>query len=190
MVANRVWPRRTERLELRALEPDDIPRLVQIRQAPEVGSWLLHDIVDPVEFRAEMLAAIADPREVEAVAVLGDVVVGSGGLTVRPARAQSSTRSPGAVGDVGYVMDPAYAGRGLATEIAGELLQVAFEVLGLHRVAADCFADNVGSWRVLEKIGMRREKHARSSAWHRDLGWVDEYEYAVLREEWSSRTSL
>lgn len=98
--------------------------------------------------------------------MLGDVVIGSGGLTVRPARAQSSTRSPGEEGDLG------------------------FEVLGLHRVTADCFADNVGSGRVLEKIGMRREKHSRGSAWHCELGWVDEYEYAVLRGEWSSRTTL
>lgn len=45
-----------------------------------------------------------------------------------------------------------------------------------------------GSWRVLEKIGMRREKHARRSVWHRELGWVDEYEYAILREEWLDRS--
>jgi RimJ/RimL family protein N-acetyltransferase len=60
------------------------------------------------------------------------------------------------------------------------------EDLGLHRVTAGCFADNVASWRVMEKLGMRREQHGVRDSWHADLGWIDGYTYGILSEEWVS----
>ena len=35
---------------------------------------------------------------------------------------------------------------------------------------------------------MRRERHALKALWHRELGWLDEVEYAILDEEWEART--
>ena len=52
------------------------------------------------------------------------------------------------------------------------------------RVTAGCFADNTPSWRVMERIGMRREQHGVKDSWHAELGWVDGYTYGILREEW------
>ena len=62
-------------------------------------------------------------------------------------------------------------------------LDLAFGDLGLRRVTAGCFADNVASWRVMEKVGMRREQHGVRDSWHAELGWVDGYTYAVLADE-------
>ncbi|HLQ81398.1 MAG TPA: hypothetical protein VK122_09920 [Brachybacterium sp.] len=45
------WPRRTERLELREMLPEDVPRVTRIRQLPGVDEWLLNDAVDPSEHR-------------------------------------------------------------------------------------------------------------------------------------------
>lgn len=39
------------------------------------------------------------------------------------------------------------------------------------------------SWRLMERLGMRREGWARADALHRDGRWLDSYRYAVLREE-------
>ncbi|WP_308279588.1 GNAT family N-acetyltransferase [Phycicoccus mangrovi] len=69
------------------------------------------------------------------------------------------------------------------------LLEIAFEDLRLRRVTAGCFADNVGSWKVMEKAGMRREQHGVRDSWHAELGWVDGLTYALLREEWVGRGS-
>ena len=79
------------------------------------------------------------------------------------------------------MIDPAHAGRGHATAIARALLDIAFTDLGLRRVTAECFADNVASWRVMEKLGMRREQHGVRDSWHAELGWVDGCTYAILR---------
>lgn len=76
------------------------------------------------------------------------------------------------------------AGRGIATALAREALANAFGRLGLRRVQAGCFADNVASWRVLEKLGMRREQHGVKDSFHAELGWIDGYTYTLLAEEW------
>ncbi len=51
-------------------------------------------------------------------------------------------------------------------------------------MTAGCFADNVASWRVMEKVGMRREQHGVRDSWHAELGWIDGYTYGILAEEW------
>jgi RimJ/RimL family protein N-acetyltransferase len=58
--------------------------------------------------------------------------------------------------ELGYRLYPAFWGRGLATEGARALIGAAFGRLRLDRVVATTMADNAGSWRVLEKCGMRR----------------------------------
>ena len=89
----------------------------------------------------------------------------------------------GARGSLGYLLDPAHHGRGYATEMVRAALDLAFGDLGLRRVTAGCFADNVASWRVMEKVGMRREQHGIRDSWHAELGWVDGFTYAVLADE-------
>jgi RimJ/RimL family protein N-acetyltransferase len=179
------WPRRTERLVLRAYRPADGARLLEIRNRPEVWNWMLKTRVDRVAFQAAWLRSVDDPHDQSVVVELDGTVIGTGSLDVLDGMGQDQAgptqRSEGLIG---YIVDPRYAGRGFATEIAGELLSVAFEQLGLRRVTAACFADNSASWRVMEKLGMRREQHGVEDSWHAELGWLDGYTYAVLAEEW------
>ncbi|MBL8013214.1 MAG: GNAT family N-acetyltransferase [Candidatus Omnitrophica bacterium] len=48
-------------------------------------------------------------------------------------------------------------GQGIATEAVGAVTRYAFEVLGLHKVLAGCYANNDGSLRVFQKCGFKRE---------------------------------
>ena len=90
---------------------------------------------------------------------------------------------PGApVGDIGYELNPEYWGRGYATEAARAMLAFGFEELGLHRVWAECVADNVGSRRVLEKLGMTLEGRLRENQ-SIDGRWHDTLIYAILEQE-------
>jgi RimJ/RimL family protein N-acetyltransferase len=86
-------------------------------------------------------------------------------------------------------MRPEAGGRGLGTEAVRELVRHAFDDLGLRRVIAECFADNEPSWRLMERIGMRREAHHELDSLHRDLGWQDEYVYALLADDWRATSS-
>jgi RimJ/RimL family protein N-acetyltransferase len=49
---------------------------------------------------------------------------------------------------------------GYGTEAAIACLTQGFGPIGLEHVIAICFPENVGSWRVMEKAGMRYEKMA------------------------------
>ena len=80
--------------------------------------------------------------------------------------------------EAGWRLARAHWGQGYATEAAAELIRVAFEELDLHRVVATCFAANEPSWRLMERLGMRREEHAVADALHRSGAWLDTYGYA------------
>lgn len=94
---------------------------------------------------------------------------------------------------VGYVLHPDRWGRGYATEAVLRLLGDLFERRTAHRVAAGCDPRNERSWRLLERVGMRREAHVLQGASFADGPdgrpvWHDSFEYAVLESEWSRRT--
>jgi ribosomal-protein-alanine N-acetyltransferase len=53
--------------------------------------------------------------------------------------------------NVGYWVDEARTGRGLASRALAAIVDHAFDELGLHRLEAGTLVDNVASQRVLEK---------------------------------------
>ena len=55
--------------------------------------------------------------------------------------------------DLGYWVDQAHNGRGVATAAVAALVQLAFTELGLHRIQAGTLLHNRGSQRVLERNG-------------------------------------
>ncbi|GIJ34564.1 GNAT family N-acetyltransferase [Micromonospora sediminimaris] len=174
---------RTERLELRPVQDEDIDRILEYRNLPEVTRWLVRTEVDPASFRAAWQRAAKDPDDHSKAVVLGGVVIGTVSLDVidgmgqpgMPARTEA---------ELGYIFDPAYGGQGYATEAVTAMVAYAFDRLGVRRITAGCFADNLASVRILEKVGMRREQHGVGDSWHAELGWVDGYTYALLAETW------
>ncbi|MGH2617335.1 MAG: GNAT family N-acetyltransferase [Thermomicrobiales bacterium] len=86
--------------------------------------------------------------------------------------------------EIGWCLNPRFHGQGYATEAAAALLRYGFETLRLHRIIATCQPENVPSWRVMEKLGMRREAHFRKAHLRDETTWWDEYFYALLAEEW------
>lgn len=86
--------------------------------------------------------------------------------------------------EIGWVFDRRYHGQGYATEAAASLLRYGFNTLNLHRVVATCNPQNVASYRVMEKIGMRCEGHFKQCIFNSNGQWEDEYFYAILKEEW------
>ncbi|WP_036128064.1 MULTISPECIES: GNAT family N-acetyltransferase [Lysinibacillus] len=85
--------------------------------------------------------------------------------------------------EIGWVLNPAYQQHGYASEAAQALLDYGFSKLKLHRIIATCQPENIASYRVMEKIGMRREGFFKKCIPHGD-NWWDEYYYAILQEEW------
>ncbi|MFD9356521.1 GNAT family N-acetyltransferase [Streptomyces sp. NPDC060031] len=93
-----------------------------------------------------LLAERDDGRTVPFVLTAGGVPVGGINLG-------SITHGPLCSGGVGYWVDRAWAGRGLATAAVAEVCRLARDEVGLHRVQAGTLLDNHGSQRVLAKAG-------------------------------------
>jgi len=61
-----------------------------------------------------------------------------------------------------------------------------FDTLKLHRIYATCDPRNIGSSKVLEKVGMAKEGILRENMLMKDGVWRDSFLYSVLKQEWSS----
>jgi RimJ/RimL family protein N-acetyltransferase len=178
------WPVRTERLALRPATPEDADAIWQIRRKPGVDEWLSHTVGD----RDSYVARVRAPERlaVTLVVELDGHVVGDLMLLVEDSWAQDDPERPQQA-VLGWVLDPEHGGRGYATEAVAGLIAICFEHLALHRVTAVCFTDNEPSWRLMERLGMRREQHSVRDSLHRSRGWLDGFSYALLADEWEAR---
>ncbi len=179
-----VWPVTTERLSLRPAEQRDAEPTFAFRTRPEIAQWLTNHPQDLSAWESGF-----EERADRTLVVEKDgVVIGDLYLHVHDPWSQAEVReqAAGTVVEIGYVFDPAYAGQGYATEAVREELRICFEDLGVRRVIAQCFADNVASWRLMERLGMRREQHTKQDSLHRNGEWMDGMMYALLKEEWLS----
>ncbi|SDD91807.1 GNAT family N-acetyltransferase [Auraticoccus monumenti] len=182
------WPRRTERLVLRPARPEDHAATFGFRSDPGVGHWIGSWTEDPQLHR--WLFTDTDRLARTLLYELDGRVVGDLMLAVRAASTQLEVRDEGEAveAEIGWSQDPSVGGRGLATEAVRELLAICFQDLGLRRVVASCYAGNETSWRLMERVGMRRETVARRDSLHRSGEWMDSYGYALLAEEWRGAT--
>ncbi len=91
--------------------------------------------------------------------------------------------------EIGYVFNRSYQGRGYATEAANAVIAYGFNTRGARRIVAMCNPLNTASWRLLERLGMRREGHLKQNIYFKkdEKGnpiWSDTYEYAILKDEY------
>ncbi len=59
--------------------------------------------------------------------------------------------------DVGYVLSKKFWGKGYTTEALNEVIKFGFEKLNANRIEAHCDEDNIASYKVMEKAGMKYE---------------------------------
>jgi RimJ/RimL family protein N-acetyltransferase len=90
-------------------------------------------------------------------------------------------------GEIGWGLGIDHRGRGYATEGARALISYCFEMLDYHRIYAITTSLNVGSLRLMERLGMRQEARLQEAEF-RDGEWLDRLIYAVLAREWPTVT--
>jgi RimJ/RimL family protein N-acetyltransferase len=182
-------PLRTERLGLRPATADDADPTWEFRRLQSVNEWLTGSPADLDGYRA----LFAEPARLAATVIVAlghgpdAPIIGDFMLRREDAWAQVEVteQARNMQAELGWVLDPAYAGHGYATEAVRELLRYCFQDLGVRRVTANCFLGNDTSWRLMERVGMRREVHAVRESLHRSGRWLDTVGYAVLAEEWT-----
>jgi RimJ/RimL family protein N-acetyltransferase len=156
------WPARTARLTLRPATAADADLTWRYRRLDDVSRWITCAPATIEDYRAHFLEA--DRLRTTLVVEHHGAMVGDLMLRVQDAWAQFEVadQARGVEAELGWVLDPSYAGRGLATEAVQELVRICFQGLGLRRVIANTVRESL----------------------HRSGEWLDGYGYALLADEW------
>ncbi|GGG68230.1 GNAT family N-acetyltransferase [Paenibacillus radicis (ex Gao et al. 2016)] len=172
----------TERLRLREFITKDSEAIHEYASNPLVVKHMLWgpNSIDETQSYLNTVIEMQEktPRQGFELAVIlkesGQLIGGSG----------IHIYSPG-IGELGYCFQDHHWGRGFASEAASALLSFGFGELKLHRIFATCRPDNIGSAKVMQKIGMRYEGHLREHMWHnKDNRWVDSHQYSILEQDY------
>lgn len=152
----------TVRVVIRTFEPGDAEAWIALFGDPEVRHFLPPG---PPPTRETFQGAIESRRAMErevgkAVWAVEARTTGEflGQCGLRPAATMDPNAGPEI--DLAYHFIPDSWGKGYATEAVNAVLAHALGPLGLDAVMAVAMPDNVGSWRVVEKAGMRYEGSA------------------------------
>jgi ribosomal-protein-alanine N-acetyltransferase len=179
------FPLRTARLLLREFREDDFADVHAYAEQPDVARFMDWGPNTPEQTRTFLDLRLEEqgrwPRDSVGLAVehlAQGRVIGA----IRLAVIDRTHRS----GDLGYSFNRDDWRQGYATEAATAMIDAGFRILGLHRIWAECDVENLGSWGVMRKLGMRREAHLRQAK-HVKGHWRDSYVYAVLDDEWQAR---
>jgi ribosomal-protein-alanine N-acetyltransferase len=86
--------------------------------------------------------------------------------------------------ETGYVLDPAYWGKGIMSEAFRAVLDYGFENMELHSVEASVNPDNKASIKLLEQFNFRREAYFKESMYY-DGKFVDDAVYSLLKSDFS-----
>ena len=169
----------TERLYFRPLAREDLPWLIEMRSPDPVNRYLGGPSMQNAEALDKRLDFYISCHEklgfgfsAMELKATGDLI-GTSGL--------QPLEDTGEI-EVGYNLSQKYWRKGFGFECAMGWLRHGFETCGLERIVAIAHPDNVGSWRIMEKCGMRYEK----TETHYGMECVF---YGITREEFDAARS-
>ncbi len=173
----------TERLLLRQFQDSDLESFLAYRNDPDVARYQGWNIPYPrqkgkefIEFMTRAFPS-AQGEWFQAALELKSTheMVGDVGFVVQ--------KDDGRQAYIGYSLARAHWGNGFAYEAVSRMLAYLFDELTLHRVVAECDVDNAPSWKLLERLGFRRESHLVENIFFKGA-YGSEYHYAMLGREW------
>jgi RimJ/RimL family protein N-acetyltransferase len=177
------YPVRTERLLLRPLTADDADALLAYRGRPDVCRYVPFEpmTLEVINERIASQWARTELTDEGQALTLGVEVAETGDLVGDVVLFWHSR--PSARGELGYVFNPDFGGRGYATEAANAILGLGFDGLGLHRIVARIDERNESSARVARRLRMREEARLVHNEFFKGE-WSTEVDFAMLADEW------
>jgi RimJ/RimL family protein N-acetyltransferase len=150
-------PIETARLTLRFFAPADFDDLYAYQSRPDVARYLHWHARDPVQVQQALEQQCGETSlETEGDWLTFAVVWREAGRVIGEVGLRSLSREH-RLGETGFVFNPDYQGRGLATEAAEAMLALGFDSLGWHRIIGSCDAAD-GADRHAPGSTLRRER--------------------------------
>lgn len=170
----------SERLLFRQLTNDDTASVFQIRSNPERMKYIPRPILETEQQALEMIEMmnqkIADNTDINWAVCekeSGKFIGFMGFYRTQPENYRT---------EIGYMVSPEFDGKGYVTESVKTMLDFAFNQMGFHSVCAVIDPENVGSQKVLEKNGFRKEAHFIEDFLWNDK-FIDSVHYGILKRE-------
>ena len=176
-------PIETERLILRHLRARDLEDFLEYRNDPEVARFQGWEHFGREQAETYITEQGALNPGIPGKTFLFAVELKSEGRLIGDLGLMVREHDPNQ-GMTGYTFSRAYQGKGYATEAFIGMLDLMFGEM--HRIYALVEPDNTPSWRLLERVGFRREGHFVKARWFKGH-WVDDYQYAMLQSEWHEK---
>ena len=174
----------SDRLTLRRLEELDTPDMYEYASRPDVTRYLTWKPHPDRAYTRDYLRYLADRYAAGmfydwAIVYEPDCkMIGTCGFTCFHCTSDSA--------EVGYVINPDYWGRGIASEALELVLQFGFIELKLHRIEARFMQGNEPSRHVMEKAGMTFEGYLRDAMLVKG-NYVTVGVCSILASEWAER---
>lgn len=164
----------TARLILRPARESDLDDMHAVLSSAEATRWWSsppHESVDQTrDWLSAMIAGGA--AGLDMVVVRDGRVIGKAGFYTPP--------------DIGYILHPDHWGQGLAGEAVTAMLDRYFTATDHDHTKADVDPENIGSIRLLEKMGFVRTGFGERT-WNVGGVWKDSFFYTLTREAWTAR---
>lgn len=172
----------SERLRLRMLHISDAKAMYEYAQKDDVTKYLLWDSHTSLRQTKQFLKRIIK-KYLEGNYAWAITLKDSGEF-VGMIDFYSFDRTAG-IAEIAYAISDKYWRKGMITEATQMVIDYSFNELQLERISARCFAENIGSERVMQKVGMTYEGTLRKAIYkngtHHDMKI-----YAILQEDYKS----
>ena len=173
----------TDRLIIREFNEGDLKSIHEYASKSEVTMYLPfgpNNELDTQLFLKKVIDyQIQNPRcdyEFAVILKQNDSLIGGCGIHVTNIKNKEAS--------IGYCYDKKFWRNGYASEAADAIIKFGFQKLSLHRIFATCCPDNIGSAKVMEKIGMKKEGCLREHKLQRGK-WRDSFIYSILEYEYN-----
>lgn len=171
----------TDRLLLRQLVPHDAEDVFEYASVQEVAKFLIWNPHTKIEDSLDFIRSAQEQFESSKSFVWGIEFKSDkkliGTIDLR------DFNSPHRCGDVGYVISKNYWNKGIITEAFRELIRFGFSELNLNRIEAHCEEENTGSWKVMQKSGLKFEGILREKVFFKERYHTMKM-YSILRKDW------
>lgn len=174
---------KTDRLLLRKFNKNDAEAIFSTWASDErvakYTSWHAHKNIEDTKAYVEYMTNKTELSDYNWIIELDNKIIGS--INVCYSNDQSE------IAGLAYVLAYDYWGKGYMTEAAKAVIKFLFNDANYRKIIAGCDSENIGSARVMEKIGMKREAVLREQIKRKDGTWGDDFQYGILKREFEEK---
>lgn len=170
----------TERLILRKLSMNDLEEYFEFASDPTVSVSTLWNKHETIEDTKDYLQRVMDKYESRQAFRWGIIYKPSNKLIGRTGLINWDVMHSKA--EIGFALTSQYWNKNIISEATSEVISYGFEKLDLNRIEGRCNYDNMGSARVMEKLGMKLEGILRKQLKIKGT-FIDQRLYSILKSD-------